>query len=199
MKKRSFIIGGALMLLLAGTAGGDGVKTKQVRCTVSGTFAEGIETHIDTNGDNISASLLQGIANCNIGRLFFREEYEYQAGLPAPVTCPAGTEEFHLQQDHGVNTEEKTSDQLFYEFATNAATSCVNPADLTFSFTPHGTYAGGTGQFTGATGSFDAQGTGKILVVGSKDGVFGDFGQFSGTLTGTLILPHGGDDGPDDD
>jgi hypothetical protein len=63
---------------------------------------------------------------------------------------------------------------------------CLNP-DLTFSFTEHGTWAGGTGQFTEASGSFDAQGTGKFLVTGRKAGVFGGFGQFINTLTGTLI------------
>jgi hypothetical protein len=190
--QRSFIIGVALVLLAGtGVSAESKPKTQHVSCTFSATFNEGTETHIDTNGDNISASLLQGIANCNTGRLFFREEYEFNAALPAPVTCPAGREEFHLQQDHGVDTEEKTSDQLFYEFGPNGAISCVNPADGTFTFTSHGTYTGGTGQFVGATGSFDTHGTGKFLVVGSQDGVSGDFGQLSGTLTGTLTLPKG--------
>jgi hypothetical protein len=189
MENRSLIMGIALVLLLAGTAGSDGARPKNVSCAFSATFDEGTETHIDTNNDGISASLLQGIANCNIGRLFFREAYEFNAALPAPVTCPAGTVEFHLQQDHGVDIDEKTSDQLFYAFGPNGGISCVNFATLTFTFTSHGTYTGGTGQFAGATGSFDTQGSGSFLVVGSKGGVDGDFGQLSGTLTGTLTLP----------
>src|SRR5712692_9534773 len=181
MEKRSFIIGIALVLMLAGAADSAGTKTKHVSCTFSETFADGVETHIDTNGDGISAGLSQGLENCNIGRFFIQEEAEFQAPLPAPVTCPAGTLEIHLQQDHGVTTEEKTSDQLFFGAATNGVTECFNPADGTFSFTAHGTITGGTGQFTGATGSFQSQGTGKFLVAGMKGGVFGGFGQFTGT------------------
>ena len=106
------------------------------------------------------------------------------------MTCPAGTLEFQLQQSHGVVTEEKTSAQIFYEVGTNGATECFNPLTLTFSFTTHGTITGGTGQFAGASGTFDSQGTGKFLVTGMKGGIFGGFGQFSGTGTGTLILPN---------
>jgi hypothetical protein len=189
MEKRAFILSSALMLLLAGTAGSDEVKTKKVRCTLSATFTSGVETHLDTNDDGRSASVHQGILNCNIGRFFFQEAAEFLAST-APVTCPAGTfAEFRLQQDHGVNIEEKTSDQLFFEVATDSGTFCLN-SDLTFSFIFHGTFAGGTGQFTGASGSFDEPGTGKYLVTGEKDKVFGGFGQFSGSLTGTLILPN---------
>jgi hypothetical protein len=198
--RRSFIIGIALVLLAGtGASAEPKPKTQHVSCAFSATFDEGTETHIDTNNNGISASLLQGIANCNIGRLFFREAYEFNAALPAPVTCPAGTAEFHLQQDHGVDTEEKTSDQLFYEFGPNGAISCVNFATLTFTFTSHGTYTGGTGQFAEATGSFDTHGTGSFRVVGSKDGVDGDFGQLSGTLTGALTLPKGAPDEQDED
>ena len=113
-------------------------------------------------------------------------ENEFAAALPVPVTCPAGTQEFDLVQAHGVLTAEKTSDQLFYEDAAGGFTFCLN-SDLTFSYTEHGTWAGGTGQFTGASGSFDAVGTGKFLVTGTKAGVFGGFGQFTNTVTGTLV------------
>jgi hypothetical protein len=75
-----------------------------------------------------------------------------------------------------------------FEDATGGVTFCLNP-DLTFSFTEHGTFAGGTGRFTEASGSIDGQGTGKYLVTGSKDGIFGGFGQFTETGTGTLNTP----------
>ena len=207
MENRYFIIGIALVLLLAGAVGSAEANTKHhtkaksqhVRCTFSATFAGGVETNIDTNGDGVSALWHQGLENCNIGRFFFQEEAEFKAPLPAPVTCPAGTQEFHLQQAHDVDTEEKTSDQFFLEVATDAGTLCFNPSDLTFSFTTHGTINGGTGSLTGATGTFDAHSTGKFLVTGAKAGVFGDFGQFSGTTTGTLILPKGENEDEDED
>jgi hypothetical protein len=149
-------------------------------------FHRWVENHIDTNGDGISANLHQGLDDCNIGRFFLHSENEFAAALPTPVTCPAGTQEFDLVQAHGVLTDEKTSDQLFYEDVAGGFKFCLNP-DLTFSFTEHGTWAGGTGQFTGASGTFDAQGTGKFLVTGTKEGVFGGFGQFTNTSTGTVI------------
>ena len=188
MNIRHLTLGIGMVLLLASAGNSAEVKTKHVHCSFSATFVSGVETHIDTNGDTRSASVHQGIVNCNIGRFVFQEEFEFQAPLPAPVTCPAGTQEFDLVQAHAVLTAEKTSDQLFFEDAAGASTFCLNP-DLTFSFTEHGTFAGGTGQFTEASGSFDGQGTGKYLVFGFKEGVFGGFSQFTETVTGTLNIP----------
>ena len=181
------------LLLLAGTVSSDQGKTKHVRCSFSATFVSGVENHLDTNGDMRSASVHQGLVNCNIGQFLFQEEFEFLDPLPAPVTCPTGTTEFDLLQAHGVLTEEKTGDQLFFEDAAGEVTFCLNP-DLTFSFTEQGTFAGGTGQFTGASGSFDGQGTGQYLVFGSKGGDPGGFGQFTETVTGTLSLPQGAAD-----
>jgi len=188
MKNYHFTIGIALVLLLAGTVGSDEGKTKRLRCTFAATFVSGVENHLDTNGDMRSASVHQGLVNCNIGQFLFQEEFEFLDPLPAPVTCPTGTTEFDLLQAHGVLTAEKTADQLFFEDAAGGGTFCLNP-DLTFSFTEHGTFAGGTGQFTEASGSIDGQGTGQYLVSGSKAGVFGGFGQFTETVTGTLNIP----------
>jgi hypothetical protein len=147
-----------------------------------------VENHLDTNGDGRSASVHQGFVNCNIGRFLSHEEFEFLDPLTAPVTCRTGTTQFGLAQARVILTSEKTADQLFIEDATGGVTFCLNP-DLTFSFTEHGTFAGGTGQFTEATGSLDGQATGKYLVTGSKDGVFGGFGQFTETATGILNIP----------
>ena len=115
---------------------------------------------------------------------------EYQAPLPAPVACPAGTLEFPIQQRHGVVTEEQTGDQLFYKIAPNDGRLCLQLSDLTFRVTVQGTITGGTGQFTSATGSLRTRATGRYLVFGAKAGVFGGFGQFRGRSTGTLIFPE---------
>src|SRR6478672_5656842 len=101
MKSGFIILSLAFSLLLAGTVGGDDFKTKRVTCTGSGTFVDGVETHIDANNDGTSASLNQGLQNCNIGRLFFQFEDEY-VGPFAPTTCPQGTEQFDLVQAHTV-------------------------------------------------------------------------------------------------
>jgi hypothetical protein len=188
MRVSDFTIGIALVLLLAGASNADDSKTKHLSCTFAATFVSGVENHLDTNGDGISASVHQGLVNCNIGRFLLHEEFEFLAPLTAPVSCPAGTTEFDLLQAHVVLTSEKTADQLFFENGSGGETFCLNP-DLTFSFMEHGTFAGGTGRFTEASGSIDGQGTGKYLVTGSKDGIFGGFGQFTETGTGTLNTP----------
>jgi len=189
MNIRHLTLGIGMVLLLAGAGNSAEVKTKHVRCTVSATFVSGVETHLDTNGDGRSASAHQGIVNCNIGRFFFHEAAEFRAPLPAPVTCPADTLEFPLQQLRAVRTEEKSGDQLFFEVATNDGTFCLKPADFTFSATWQGTITGGTGRFAGASGSFELQATGKYLVTREKEGIFGGFGQFSAITTETLVTP----------
>ena len=190
MNIRHLILGLGMVLLLAGVSHSDETKTKQLRCTFASTFVSGVETHLNTNPtiDTRSASVHQGLVKCNIGRFLFQEEFEFLNPLPGPVTCPAGTTEFELLQAQVVLTAENTADQLFFADAAGEVTFCLYP-DLTFSFTEHGTFTGGTGRFTGASGSLDGQGTGKYLVSGSKEGVFGGFGQFTETVTGTLTLP----------
>jgi hypothetical protein len=188
MKGCDFTIGIALVLLFAGASYGDDSKIKHLRCSFAGTFVSGVENHLDTNDDKRSASVHQGLAICNLGRFLFQEEFEFLDPLAAPVSCPTGTTELGLQQGRVILTSEKTTDQLFLEDPAGGVTFCFNP-DLTFSFTEHATFVGGTGQFKEASGSIDGQATGKYMVNSFKDGVFGGFGQFTETATGTLNIP----------
>jgi hypothetical protein len=57
--------------------------------------------------------------------------------------------------------------------------------------TNKGIYIGGTGKATGTMGTFTSQTSGNYLMSGFKNGVFGGFGQFSGTVDATLILQNG--------
>lgn len=188
MNLHHLTLGIGMALLLAGVSNSAETKAKHIRCTFAATFVSGVENHLDTNGDGRSAGVHQGLASCNIGHFIFHEVFEFQAPLQAPVTCPVGTQEFGFVQAHRVLSAEKTSEQLFFEDTDGGGTLCLYP-DLTFSFTEHGTFVGGTGRFTGASGTFDGQATGKYLVFGSKEGVFGGFGQYTETLTGTLTIP----------
>jgi hypothetical protein len=162
-------------------------KTQKVVCSFSATFADGVESHIDTNDDGVSAILDQAISNCNTGRFFITGAAEYQRPLFAPEICPADNFglELHLQQARGVGTEERTGDQLFVEYGTNGLILCVG-SNGTITSTGRGTYAGGTGQFEGASGSFEVRATGKYLVTGEKDGITAGFGQYTGTSEGEL-------------
>jgi hypothetical protein len=194
MRGCDFTIGIALVLLLAGASYGDDSKTKHLRCSFAGTFVSGVENHLDTNDDKRSASVHQGLAICNLGRFLFQEEFEFLDPLAAPVSCPTGTTEYDLLQGRVVLTSENSADQLFLEDGSGGVTFCFNP-DFTFTFTEHGTFAGGTGRFTEAGGSLDGLATGKYLVTGSKEDtgskevIFGGFGQFTETATGTLNIP----------
>ena len=202
MRTRHFTLGIALFLL-TGVVGVANAKTQQVHCKGSGTLADGVETHIDVNGDGASATLDQGLENCNIGRFFFQEELEWI--LQRTLTnCPAGTSaEYHISAEPGfhpapngqgtsVGTDEKTGDQLFNQ--VTSATLCFNISTIPFTFTASGqtNILGGTGKYAGATGTGSFQTVGSELAVGVKDGVFGGFGQFTATSDGTLTLPHGG-------
>ena len=194
MHRNFLTIATALMFMLAGAVGAAEARTRHVHCKGAGTFVDGVETHIDTNGDGQSAGVDQGLQNCNIGRLFFQEELEW---IPRPVTsaCPVGTtEEMFIDPTHGqqrgVSTNEKTGDQRFSKLTS--ATLCVNFATLPITFTSsgQGETIGGTGKYTGATGTGEFHSAGSYLIFGFKDGVFGGFGQFTFTNDDTLILPN---------
>jgi len=196
------------LLLLTGVGGAANAKTLHTHCTGSGTVADGVETNLDTNGDGVSATLDQGIQNCNTGRSFFQEENEF-IHQPTVTTCPAvpdrTTDEFHIDSTQGqnrlVSTDEKTGDQLFAK--ATSATLCVNSSPSTLStFTTSVQFEifGGTGKATGATGTGESHASGSILAAGCKGGCpgpFGDFGQFTFTSDSTVNLPHAGN-GKDD-
>jgi hypothetical protein len=198
MNSKHLSITTALFFMFVGAIGAAETKSTKFHCTTSGTFADGVETNIDTSGDGASATLDQGISNCTpTGRSFFQEESEW---IPqaAPTTCPRGSLEFHIDeptigqtigQNRTVTTDEKTGDQLFSRITSG--TLCIDfstfPAPTSAS--THHEIIGGTGKLTGATGTYDSQTTGSYLMIGFKNGVFGGFGQFTGTSDGTVTVP----------
>jgi hypothetical protein len=186
METRSFIIGLALVLMLTGTVA-NADETEHLRCTVSGSSVVGVETNLDTNDDDISASATQSIMLCGDFRFFVQSVNESPEPVDVTKNCPAGsTLEYPLLQSHGVRIKEKTGDQLFASYTSGAL--CVQP-DNSFTFTGVGVFAGGTGQFSGATGTIETQLAGSYLVTGSKRGNFSALTQFTGTSTETLTLP----------
>jgi hypothetical protein len=173
-------------------------KTHHLKCTGSSTFTDGVETRIDTNGDNVSATLSQGIVNCNGSNSFAQEEVEW---IPQPTLtdCPNAPDmlELHINEAEGqgqhraVGTDLKTGDQLFSRFTS--ATLCANTTTGAFTGKVEGIFTGGTGKNTGATGNFTANFSGGYIQSGFKDNIFGGFGQTTATIEGTLILPDGKD------
>ncbi len=202
MQTRHFALGIALLLLIT-IIGAAQAKTLQVHCKGAGTGTPGVETNIDTDGDGASASLDQGLVNCNIARFFFQEEGELIL-QPTVTTCPPGTdEELHIDstqgQQRGVWTDEKTEDQLF--LMNSQQTLCLHASTLPLTFTSSGqTEAiGGTGKYAGATGTIEFHATGSYLQFGFNgiSGAFGGLIQFTSSDDGTLNLPKAGDDKQD--
>ena len=191
MRTYSYLTLGLTLFMLTGVVGTANAKTQHVNCTFAASFADGVETNIDTNSDGRSATLAQGINNCSFGRFLIQVETELVAVTPN-TTCQQGLLEEHLVQNHSVWTEETSADQLFWE--TTSFTICVDlsSSDLPFSYTGQATVTGGTGKFAGTTGTVNLQGTGKYLAFGFKNTVFGGFGQLTETESGTLNLPKGG-------
>src|SRR5262249_32929073 len=181
MNRNHRIVSTALVLMLAGTVGAAEAGSQHIHCKAAGTFADGVETHIDTNGDGQSATLDQGLENCTNGRFFFQEEVEWIA-RPVSSACPAGTTfELYIDPTHGqgrsITTNEKTGDQLFYK--VTSATLCANTSAFPFPVTTSGEFEviGGTGKYSGATGTGNSNATGSTLMIGVKDGVIGELGQ----------------------
>ena len=100
-------------------------------------------------------------------------------------------------------TDQETGDQLFGK--NTSATICINFSSFPtppfpFTVSGQGVTTGGTGKYTGATGTGSFRTVGSYLQFGFKggNGVFGAFGQYTFTSDGTLTLPnrgHGKGDG----
>ncbi len=91
MNSKNLTIGTALAFIFAGAVGAAETKTTKFHCTFSATFADGVETNIDTNDDGASAVLDQGISNCNpTGRFFFQDEMEWIHSEHDPRLVPKG-------------------------------------------------------------------------------------------------------------
>src|SRR5438552_18835267 len=117
MRLHHILLGLTLPIFL-GLVSHAAAETRHLTCTISGSFTDGIETNIDTNGDGASATLGQGAVRCNGGSAIFQEEVEW-IFQPTLTNCPnkPGVFELHLSSTQGqqrsVNTDSQTGDQLF--------------------------------------------------------------------------------------
>jgi hypothetical protein len=187
MEKRSFTISLALVLLLAGAVGKAEAKNPNFISHFANT---GVSGAIDTNGDGITANVFTGIFNTTLGRFLSQAESEALPPLKTNVTCPAGTLEIPILQAHTVLTHERTTEQLF--LTATSGTACLDLTTLTtLTFQGQGTFDGGTGRFVNATGTWETNATGTILVI---DPQLHNLGTTTGTLTGTISgVGDGGD------
>jgi hypothetical protein len=183
MKHRYFTIGLALALLLAGGLGRAEAKSRHFVSDYAGTGVNGV---IDTNGDGRTAGVITGIANTTLGRFLFQSVVEFLPRLATNVTCPAGMAEIPLLQIHAVLTQQSTGEQLFLTYTSG--TQCFDPTTFTVTAHVQGTFSGGTGRFVHATGPFEDNGTGAVLVFDLP--AFHALATVTGTLTGVgFLLP----------
>jgi len=194
MRTRYLTLGISLFMLTS-LVSHAAAETRRLKCTIAGTFTDGVETNIDTNGDNRSATLDQGAFKCNGTSGIYQAEAEW---IPQPTvtTCPnvPSMREFHIVdqtqgQGRSVSTDSKTGDQTFSQITSG--TFCLDTATGDYTTTTTGIYRGGTGKSTGATGTYTLQAAGSYLMFGFKDGIFGGFGQFTGTVDSTVTFPNG--------
>ena len=166
-----------------------------------------VSTAIDTNGDGITASSSEvniRTKSSLLGRLTLRGVGETKPSLADPtdprsfVQCqlPNGDPgiQFELVQESGAAEVEKSGD-LFY-VDTLSGLDCASVATCfdevgrnlkgcIFSLSRSATIIGGTGRLAGASGFFEARGTGKVTFAGPT----GSMNAFTGRITGEINIP----------
>jgi len=171
---------GLVMTVASGTATAFETPYKG---TISGTF---ISTQIDAiPGDGVRAILGSfAVTTRRLGQITSQALTEDVPAATPSGNCPAGTEtEFTLGSGRGSHRF-PNGDLLFLKVLQR--TGCLDFDTLTFTTREAGEFAGGTGQFAEATGSWKISGTAKLLVV---DPALEFFGSFSGKLRGTIVTP----------
>ena len=182
MNRKSLAIGLALSCVIALGIGKAEAGKLPLKASFSGSF---VNTQSDTNGDGQKGGLNTGGFKGTLGSGTFQSVVELV--FSGPGTCPNGNPGFNFTSlpgtGHSVGRHDSTGDLTFTEVTE---TLCFDPATLIQFFSGTETITGGTGRFAGATGSDTFSGTAKTLF---EDAAGNFFGEFSGTLEGTLITP----------
>lgn len=184
MRTRYFTLG--IALLFAGAVGyaeAADVKTKKLKESFAGTF---ISTRIDFDNDGALAGWSTAVVDGSLGKRTNQGVVERKF-VAAPGACAAGQIEFGLVAGQAVGTFLKTRDQLFSQITSS--TYCFDPATGEFSGHDTAIITGGTGEFEGATGSFEQNYTGSILLGDFDPASNQVFGPFRGEALGTINLP----------
>ena len=178
------VFSGIALLLSAGSVYAGGPPPKPVKylsafaCTFISTaitFDGGLNFASDntcTGHDTFGIFNSQGI-----------DAYYYDGG---DCTAPDGTPGYHftLEFATSASTYNFGSDQTWYYSVTGNL--CSSPTTLSFGGSITYTISGGSGFFTGATGTVTAPFTGSFLYAAAGAGQTGNFGRFTGSATGTI-------------
>lgn len=186
------IIVGSTAVITAAEAG----ETKVINSKESGTFAS---TNFDFDNPALSspANYRNGEGIGNAGKFTDQAVNELAPVVP-PTSCTvpggvagAGTE-FTLVGDVGVVRFTATGDLLFFKATSNTACedfSTLPTPPFPFILTETGVLTGGTGAYSGATGTFTVNAKGAALSL-DVTGVRA-FGWFTSTDVLTVTVPKG--------
>jgi hypothetical protein len=181
MQLHKLAIGMTVRFILSVAAGSVEAKQIKVKGSFSGSFSPS-DFDFNQDGQKADSNFVTGTGA--LRRFTGQGQSEYQLPLPAPVTCPSDTVEVPLMGSNAVSTDTRTGDQL-WSFS-GSGTLCVNLSTGVFTFQGTYDYFGGTGRFTGASGSVQVKSTGLFHVCDPANRCFGNA---TGTFTGTIILP----------
>jgi hypothetical protein len=165
-------------------------KTFKFNGTTSGSA---LSTEIDTNADNIKASLNSGGGKSTLGAFTFQSLTEY--AVSGPATCPNGQSGtvFSLVPGSGHTVFRFPTDDLLFSQYTNATLCFVdNPdplPDMFFVTSGDAEIIGGTGKYTNATGSFQLTGgVARRLFIAPSPSGNRTFNATTAEFSGTVVL-----------
>jgi hypothetical protein len=195
MKKLIGLCIGLMMVIIGSIAMAQdsaGGKTKVIKNKESGTF---VAANFDFDHADLStpANYVNGEGISNAGK-FTDKAVDELAPDGHTCTVPGGAAgagaEFTLVGDVGVTRFTATGDLLF--FKSTSGTSCADfstfpTPPFPFIATETGVDTGGTGKYSGATGTFTVKIKGAFLSL-DKTGARG-FGWFQSTSVNTVTVP----------
>jgi hypothetical protein len=152
------------------------------QATFSGTL---VSTQFDTDGDGAPANFNVLEGNSNLGA--FSLQVLDESVRAEPATCPNGQAGFSVTLVAGssVFRFRRTGDLLFVR--PTSQTTCFDPSSgVSFFRAATGDIIGGTGRFTEAAGTMEAEGMARIFITDPAGHIFG---EQHGTIRGTIILP----------
>ena len=138
-----------------------------------------VGTALDRNDDEAGAGVATFQVKGSPGRATILSQVESTGFAPDGLNCPAGELERNLVYQSFIETFNDLS-MLFY--VTESAFTCFNLATGELDGQIVGYFAGGTGRFAGATGSWTV--VFEAFLVGET------MAGFTGTITGTAEVPN---------
>ena len=168
-------------------------EAKVIKSKASGSF---VSANFDFDHPDLStpANSTNGVGRSNAGQITSQGANEYTPDLNMKTcTVPGGTPnagtEYKLVQDVDVSRFEN-GDLLFLKSTSGTACqdfSTFPSPPFPFTFTETGIVTGGTGKFSGATGTYTGTGNGATLFLDATGERV--FGWFKSTFVTTVTVP----------